>query len=140
MFDLMPFERKTRNLSNYFDALEKTFFNDFPSSFSEIRTDILDKGDHYLLKAELPGFQKEDIQIDLNGDTLTVSAEHNEESEENKDAYIRRERRYGSFARSFDVSGIDVDKIQASYNNGVLELELPKNTPSQPQSRKIELR
>lgn len=63
MFDLMPFERRTRNLSNFFDAFDKTFFSDFPASFSEIRTDILDQGDKFLLQAELPGFDKEDIKM-----------------------------------------------------------------------------
>lgn len=130
MFDLMPFERRTRNLSNFFDAFDKTFFSDFPASFSEIRTDIIDQGDKFLLQAELPGFDKEDIKIDLNGDTLSISAEHKAESEEKKeDGYVRRERRYGSFARSFDVSGIDVEKISAAYKNGVLELELPRRCP-----------
>ena len=134
MFDLMPFERRTRNLSNFFDAFDKTFFSDFPASFSEIRTDILDQGDKFLLQAELPGFDKEDIKIDLNGDTLSISAEHKAESEEKK------EDGYGSFARSFDVSGIDVEKISAAYKNGVLELELPKKVPARPQARQIELK
>ena len=141
MFDLMPFERRTRNISNFFDAFDKTFFSDFPASFSEIRTDIIDQGDKFLLQAELPGFDKEDIKIDLNGDTLSISAEHKAESEEKKeDGYVRRERRYGSFARSFDVSGIDVEKISAAYKNGVLELELPKKVPARPQARQIELK
>ena len=139
MFDLMPFERRTRNLSNFFDAFDKTFFSDFPASFSEIRTDILDKGDKFVLQAELPGFDKEDIRIDLNGDTLSISTEEKEDKDE-KRQYVRRERRYGSFARSFDVSGIDVEKIGAEYKNGVLELELPKKLPAQPQARQIELK
>ena len=141
MFELMPFENRTRNLSNYFDNLEKSFFGDFPATFKEIRTDIMDKGDRYILEAELPGFEKQDIHIDLNGDTLTVSAEHKDETEEKdkKGNYVRRERRYGSFSRSFDVSGINVDQIKAAYKNGVLELELPKQTPTQPQSRQIAL-
>ena len=136
MFDLMPFEHKTRNIANFFDTFEKTFFNDFPAGFSEIRTDILDKGDRYMLQAELPGFDKQDIKIDLYGETLTISAETNEE---NKDGYVRRERRYGSFTRSFDVSGINTEAIKAAYNNGVLELDLPKRTPAQSQTRQIEL-
>ena len=128
MFDLMPFEHKTRNIANFFDTFEKTFFNDFPAGFSEIRTDILDKGDRYVLQAELPGFDKQDIKIDLNGETS-----------EDKDGYVRRERRYGSFARSFDVSNINTEAIKAAYNNGVLELDLPKRTPAQSQTRQIEL-
>ena len=84
---------------------------------------------------------REDIKLDLNGDTLTISAEHREETEDKKgDSYIRRERRYGAFARSFDVSGINTEAISASYKNGVLELELPKAVPAQPASRQIELK
>ena len=139
MFDLMPFEHKTRNIANFFDTFEKTFFNDFPAGVSEIRTDILDKGDRYVLQAELPGFDKQDIKIDLNGETLTISAQHNAETSEDKDGYVRRERRYGSFARSFDVSNINTEAIKAAYNNGVLELDLPKRTPAQSQTRQIEL-
>ena len=141
MFDLMPFEHVNHNLDRYFNNLEKTFFRDFGGPVAGIRTDILDEGDHFLLQAELPGFSKEDIQIDLNGDTLTISAEHNSSSEQKdeKNNFIRRERHYGSFARSFDVSNIDTDKIGASYENGVLELKLPKKGETQPQSRRIAL-
>lgn len=137
MFDLMPFERKTRNLSNYFDAFEKTFFNDFPAMFSEMRTDIQDKGDHYLLQADIPGFSKEDICIHINGDTLTISAEHNDKKEEKDNSFICRERRYGSFARSYDISGINTQDISAAYNNGVLELQLPKSDPNASKERQI---
>ena len=65
------------------------------------------------------------IKIDLNGETLTISAQHNAETSEDKDGYVRRERRYGSFARSFDVSNINTEAIKAAYNNGVLELICP---------------
>lgn len=140
MFDLMPFEQKSRNLADYFDNLEKSFFGGLSTGVGQIRTDILDKGDKYLLRAELPGFEKNDIKIDLNGDMLTISAEHNQESVDEKDDYVRRERRYGSFTRSFDVTGIQTDKIDASYNNGVLELALPKVTQTRPGSRAIQVR
>lgn len=144
MFDLMPFENRQRSLAKYFDDMEKSFFGDFANGLgmSEFKTDILDKGDRYVLQAELPGFQKEDIHIDLNGDVLTIRAQHQESSEEKdkKGNFIRRERRYGSFSRNFDVSGIHTDEISANYNNGVLELELPKASPQNPTSRRIELR
>lgn len=139
MFDLMPFERNAKNLSNYFDTFEKTFFNNFPNMFSEMRTDIQDKGDHYLLQADLPGFKKEDICINLNGDTLTISAEHNDEKEQKDTNFICRERRYGSYARSYDVSGINAQDISASYQNGVLELKLPKVDPKSSQERQIQI-
>lgn len=139
MFNLMPFRNNDTNLFNYLDNMEKNFFNDFSSEFSHFRTDILDKDDKFVLQAELPGFSKEEIKIDLNENTLTISAEHKEENEEKKESYIRRERKYGSFSRSFNVSEIDVDKIAASYNNGVLELSLPKLEIKAPVSRQIKL-
>ena len=142
MFDLMPFEHRARNLSSLFDAMERSFFSDLaPSGAAEIRTDIRDTGDSYLLEAELPGFKKEEIRLDLNGDTLTISAKHENTTEEKGDnGYLRRERRYGAFARSFDVSGIKTEGITASYENGVLTLELPKAVPTRPVSRQIELK
>ena len=142
MFDLMPFEHRARNLSSLFDAMERSFFSDLaPSGAAEIRTDIRDTGDSYLLEAELPGFKKEEIRLDLNGDTLTISAKHQNTTEEKGDnGYLRRERRYGAFARSFNVSGIKTEGITASYENGVLTLELPKAVPTRPVSRQIELK
>ena len=90
MFDLMPFGRNDNNLFNYLDNVEKNFFSGFNTS--QFRTDILDKDDHYELQAELPGFQKEDIHIDVENDTLTISAEHNDEVEEKKEGGKRGEK------------------------------------------------
>ena len=142
MFDLMPFEHRGRNLFNFFDDFEKNFFGDLSTDFAQFRTDILDKGDHYLLQAELPGFHKEDINIDLSDNALTIRAEHNEQNDEKDDKgnYIRRERKYGSFVRSFSTEGINPDAISAEYNNGVLELKLPKQALPEPQSRKSEVK
>ncbi len=139
MFDLMPFGRNDRNLFRYLDNWEKNFFGDMASDFPQFRTDILDKGDKYVLEAELPGFSKEDIKIDIQNDRLVVSAEHSENSEDKKDNYIRKERRYGSFSRSFDISAIKADEITAEYKNGILELNLPKQAGTVPTSRRIEI-
>ncbi len=92
------------------------------------RTDVIDQGDSYLLQAELPGFQKEDINIDLKNDLLTISASHKEEKdEEDKNKYIRRERYSGTCSRSFYV-GEDVkqEDIKAKFENGTLKLSIPK--------------
>ena len=140
MFDLMPFERRQNSLFNYFDDFEKNFFGDMGSSLTAFRTDILDKGDKYVLQAELPGFNKEDIHVDIDGDCLTIHAEHKEETEDKKHSYIRRERRYGSFARNFDISAIKADAIEAKYDNGVLELELPKRGGEEKKPQKIEIK
>ena len=98
-----------------------------------------DAGDKFVLEAELPGFDKGDIKLDVKDGILTITAEHseNQEQKDAKGAYIRRERRYGSFSRSFDITGIDEGSITAAYNNGILELNLPKAVPVVPESRRI---
>lgn len=141
MFDLIPMSGREKSIWNYFDNWEKNFFQDaFPSGSMQLRTDITDKGDHYCLSAELPGFHKEDIKIDIDRGILTISAHHDENVEEKEANYIRRERRIGTYSRSFDVSTINTDAISAKYENGLLVLNLPKKeVPPVPPSRQIEL-
>ena len=109
MFGMIPFERHDDNMFDMFDNFQKKFFNDSNAKLPAFRTDIRDQGDKFLLEAELPGFQKEEISLELKEGILTIRAEHKESEEEQakKGEYVRRERRYGSFARTFDVSGID---------------------------------
>lgn len=140
MYSLLPFGRYTNNsLNSLFDDFERSFFPVDRSQMPAFRTDIKDEGDHFLLEADLPGFQKEDIDLHLQDGLLTITAKH-DETTENKDEngkYVCRERRVGSVTRSFNVSGIQEDAISASYENGVLKLTLPKQGEPEPQSRKI---
>lgn len=139
MFDLMPFDRIGRgDLQRFFDDFEKNFLG-WPNNFAGFRTDIVDKGSQYVLEAELPGFTKEDINIDIDGDRLTISAQHNEEREDKKENFVRRERSYGSFSRSFDISNIQPDAITAEYKNGVLFLNLPKSERAAERNRRIDI-
>ncbi|MGI6403732.1 MAG: Hsp20/alpha crystallin family protein [Oscillospiraceae bacterium] len=140
MFDLVPFRTGNRGIWSYFDDLERSFFqNVFPAT-GMLRTDILDQGDHFLLSAELPGFSKEDIQVDLADGMLTIRAHRAEENEESKGNYLRRERRVGSYVRSFDVSAVKTQDITAQYQDGVLTLKLPKlETQPLPPARQIEI-
>ena len=106
------------------------FFNDdmlskFNSSGS-FKTDIKETPEEYIVHAELPGVKKEDIKVDYNNNYLTISATRNNESEEKKDNYIRRERSYGSVSRGFYISNVNKDSIKAKFDNGVLNIELPK--------------
>ena len=145
MFELRPYRRNQITNWNPFselEALEKQFFdNDFFGShgLAEFKTDITDEGDHYALKADLPGFQKEDIHLDLDDNYLTIRAERHSEHEqkENRGKFVRCERSYGAYSRSFNVSEIDTDKIRAKYDNGVLSLTLPKKTQQQPATRQL---
>lgn len=138
MFDLIPFRRGRDNMLSLFDRMEKNFMQDLGFGLPDFRADIVDKGDKFVLEAELPGFDKKDINISVDDNRLTITAEHSESKEESKDNYIRKERRYGSFTRSFDVSDIKTEDIKADYGNGVLTLDLPKKDSS-PDSRKIDI-
>ena len=108
-------------------------------SENSCRTDIRDEGDRYIIESELPGFNKEDISVDISDGYMTVSAEHSTENDEKDDKgnYIRRERSYGSFSRSFDISDVDADHISAEYKNGVLEMILPKTQTTKPETRRL---
>ena len=120
------------------EEMERRFFAPSAAAFG-FRTDIIEEDGGYKLQADLPGFEKEDIHVDVEGDMLTVSAERKEENEENRDGYVRRERRFGSYRRSFDVSEIDQDGITGDYTNGVLTLHLPKKEAEAPAAKRIEL-
>jgi len=89
--------------------------------------EIFEKEDKYLVKAELPGMKQEDIDVSLVGDTLTIKGERKAESEVKEEDYYCCERSYGSFFRSIALpSNVDAKKIEASYEDGVLEVSLPK--------------
>jgi HSP20 family protein len=124
----------------FFDRVFHDFFGNGISRFDNFNTDVIDKGDSYLLQAELPGFLKEDIKIDLDKETLTILATHREEKNENRDNYVRQERRYNSYCRSFHIPGIIKENIAAAYNNGVLEITLPKENIISEEPKRIEVK
>ena len=142
---LVPYVR--RNLSAFdpfreLDELERAFFGRDNSKSSQFSTDIRDNGSEFLLEADLPGVKKEDIKLDLSDNILTISAERHSEYEEKdkKGSYVRVERSYGSYQRSFDTTGIDVDKIDAEFKDGVLKLTMPKLVEQKPEPRRLEIR
>lgn len=139
MFGMIPFERSDNNIFDLFDNFQKQFFRNSNATLPAFRADIRDLDDKFVLEAELPGFNKEDISLDLKEGILTIKAEHKEDQTQKQGEYIRRERRTGSFARSFDVSGIDESGISAAYKNGILEVTLPKQAPVVPESRQIDI-
>lgn len=138
---------RTYNPFREMEELERAFFsNPFGSfwgntSLAEFKTDVTDEGDHYLLEADLPGFEKKDITLNVQGDILTVHAERHSKVKEKdkKDKVVRMERSYGSYTRSFDISGVAADQIKAKYVDGVLRLTLPKVEPKLPEGRHLEI-
>ena len=95
--------------------------------------DMFEKDDTYVVKAELPGLKKEDISIDIEDRVLTLKGERKYENEVKEDHYYRRERSYGKFQRAFRLpTDINPDQVKAKFNDGVLEIEVPKPEEKKP--------
>jgi HSP20 family protein len=101
--------------------------------------DIFEAGEEIIIGLEMPGVRKEDIQVELNDSTLTISGERRLEHEEQRESYHRLERRYGRFARSFTVPpNVDRDGLKAEYLDGILTLRLPKRDEARPRTIAVE--
>ena len=113
-----------------FDLLGEMFADPFFTEHESkiMKTDIKEKTDKYLIGIELPGYQKENIKIDVEDGYLTVHAEINSDNEEKEEAkFVRRERYVGSCSRSFYVGNeVKSEDIKASFKNGILKIEVPK--------------
>jgi len=112
-------------LSNLFDD---DFFPVLSSRTSSMpAVNIKENEKNYTLELAVPGIDKKDLKIDINEDVLTISSETKNETEEDKDGYKRKEFSYSSFCRSFYIpENVNRDKIVASYKDGILNVELPK--------------
>jgi len=95
--------------------------------------DIYELDDHFVIKAELPGVDKKDIEIDVKDGVLTLKGERSYNNEETEDKYYRKESTYGKFERSFTLPGnVNAGHIKAEYKNGVLKIEVPKPEDHKP--------
>jgi len=104
--------------------------------------DFIDEGDHYLIHVELPGFTKDNVEVQINRDGLTVRAKKETEKEDKKKNYLHRERAYSAFERSISFpEEIDPAKAEGTMKEGVLELKVTKKEPKpEVKPRKIELK
>jgi len=92
-----------------------------------------------VVRAEIPGINKDDVRLTVNNGTLTITGEKKQEKNDEKDNYFRNERMYGSFCRSFSLpSTIDSSKIKANYKDGILSISLPKVEAAKPKEIAIE--
>ncbi|WP_311172031.1 Hsp20/alpha crystallin family protein [Halobellus ordinarius] len=102
-----------------------------PTTTSSIRIDLEDQDEELVLTAELPGFDSEDIDVRVTGQTLELEAEHEESEKEETSEYIRQERRRASAVRSVPLPvDIEAEDVSASYSNGVLTVRMPKSEPA----------
>ncbi|HOX35716.1 MAG TPA: Hsp20/alpha crystallin family protein [Methanoregulaceae archaeon] len=111
-----------------------------PVRFAQL--DLIDEGDHYVIHAELPGFTKENVDVQINRDGMTIRAKKETDKEEKRKNYLHRERAYSAFERSVAFpEEVDPAKAEGKMNNGILELRVPKKElKPEIKPRKIELK
>ncbi len=150
MFNLMPTNKRENKLAPREDVFEQIFDNFFSGAFPQLgnmreqfnsfSVDVVEEDGAYRVTADLPGFKREDIQITYENNYLTIEAQNEEEVETKEKNYIRRERKYGAFRRSFFVEDIEDEAIDASFDNGLLKIELKKETPEIKTAKPIEIK
>ena len=130
-----------------FDHPFNQFFRGFPAlqetdDFFAPRVEVRDNDKHYLISAELPGVDKDDLHVTLENGILTIEGSTEDETKEEKEGkVIRSERRYGKYSRSFSVGeGVTEADIKASFKDGVLKLEVPKKEAPAPEKKRIDIK
>ncbi len=126
------------DMFNEFDNAVESFLGSSMNETMQISCDVSETKDSYKMCFDVPGVKKEDINIDVQGNLLTVSGERKSEGDVNDEHGLRHERSYGKFERSFTVpDGVNLDKVKAAYENGVLNLTIPKAEKAK--ARKIQI-
>jgi HSP20 family protein len=125
----------TREIDRVFDA----FFGQTDQGRRWVPPmDLVEVEDHFVLKADLPGLTEGDVNIEVQDGTLTISGERKAEHEQREKGWYRIERSFGSFSRSLTLpDGVDADRIEASFTDGVLEVHIPK--PEERKPRRISI-
>jgi HSP20 family protein len=135
-----------RDMVSLRDAMDRMFEEGFlrppvpfaPWAEGSLSVDMYETDDSVVVKTAIPGVKAEDIDVSITGDTLTIKAETKEEEEVKRENYLRRERRFGSYCRSVTLpGGLETDKADADYNDGILTLTLPKAEEIKPKSIKV---
>lgn len=142
---LSPLEEMERRFE---DLFRRPFSLLGPSWFPRLRmpemeelspsVDILEEGGDVVIKAELPGMKKEDIDVKLTDNTIAISGEKKKEEKVEKKDFYRMERSYGSFTRSFSLpSEVQTDKVKAQFKDGILEIRIPKTEEAKKKEKKV---
>lgn len=147
MFGIIPFktnssDEKGGSLGNLFnDFFDEDFLSPvkMAGSIGRFSTDIRENENEYLINADLPGVDKKDISLDYKNKHLIIAAKREEEHRDKEDNYIRKERNYGEFSRSFYFDNIQADKINAKFENGVLRITVPKVIKEEEKGTSIEI-
>lgn len=142
---LSPFEE----IERFFDEVMRRPFSLLSSIMPRLRmepevlspaVDIYEEDDDLVVKAELPGISKEDIEVKVTDDYITISGEKKREEKVEKKDYYRYERSYGSFSRTFRLPvDVQTEKAKAKFENGVLEIRIPKTEEAKKKERKLQI-
>ena len=144
---LSPFEEMERRIEEFF---RRPFSLFGPSwlprlkmpEFEEISptVDIFEEGHDIVMKAELPGMKKEDIEVNITDDIITLSGEKKKEEKIEKKNYHRLERSYGSFVRSFRLpTEVQTEQVKAQFKDGILEIRVPKTEEAKKKEKKVQI-
>lgn len=135
MFELVPYSNRVLANSWFHDFFADGFFG----SQSSLKADVFSDGEKLVIEAELPGFSKDEINVKVNDNQLTISAQRKDTKEEKSENYIRRERSVSQVCRTFVLDNLDPDQVQASFENGLLRLTVPKPQELEPKIKEIDI-
>lgn len=145
---IRPYEKnylRDTRFDDFYDMIDSFFNDDFTPQraikSATFKVDVIDEENDYKVEAELPGFNKDEIDVDFEEGNLTISAEKNEEvNEENKEKnYIHRERKSSKMVRRMFFKDVDEENMSAKLEGGILEITIPKK-PEEKKNKKIEIR
>lgn len=146
LWDWRPFEALRRQLDRFFDEapLQKRSGDMEPFGFMGWQgtppVDFVERDNEYEVTAELPGLDQKDVEVKIANGALVIGGEKKMEREEKNEGMFFSERRYGSFRRSFRLpENVDVDKVSATFDKGVLKVALPKSAQAKSEEKKIEI-
>lgn len=126
-------------LDDFFDDFEPVFFKGMPK-MDTFKCDIYEKDGNINIEMDTPGYNKEDIKIDVDDGVLTIEATKENKVEEKDKKYVRRERHYGSIKRQFTIGDINEKNIKAKFDNGVLKISFKKEEEKEKSKKFIEIK
>ncbi|RDZ65799.1 heat-shock protein Hsp20 [Haloferax sp. Atlit-12N] len=127
-------------IEDLFDRMGRSFEESGIGRFQDISLDVVDADEAIEVVADLPGFEKDDLDVSVSGRRLTIAADHEESSEVDDDQYVRREQSQRSVSRTITLpTEVVRDEVAASYRNGVLTVTLPKAEPAGDDSTQIDI-
>jgi HSP20 family protein len=138
--DLVELQREmSRVFSDAFGATAPARHNGAAEDAWAMPVEIVDRKGELVVRAELPGFRPEDLDVSVIGNTLSIQGQRTQETEQKDEQVVRRELAYGSFYRRLELpQNVNQDALNATYKNGILEITLPKREESKPKQIKVQ--